>query len=395
MKKTLKLVLLSIILLLSIIPDVTGIYKNFGINYSYIIKPLIWVFIFIIVIVFFRNDVIPDREHKKRVSYYVIIASLIYFTIYFGIGYIKEFQYNPYDNSLQGLVLNLWTILPILITREYARYYMINNCDKKHIILNAISISLLFLILNIDVINIPNYFSSSYLFIKLLIEILIPNFTMSLYLTYISYYSGYEITILYKLLPQLALYLLPILPNTGWMLLSILDTSVPFFSYVYINYVISKKEHTYDKKEGKVVGRKGWFLMISFVFVMICFGLGVFAYKPLVIATNSMYPKIHKGDIVLVKDVNPKKLKEGDIIKYQLDNYFVVHRIKEVKTLNGKKVFITKGDNNQTVDIFLVKESQVKGIVKKDIRYVGYPTLLLGKLLNVNVEDNVSVETGK
>ena len=45
------------------------------------------------------------------------------------------------------------------------------------------------------------------------------------------------------------------------------------------------------------------------------------------------------------------------------------------KTTGDKKVFTTKGDNNVSADSEKVQESQVKGIVKMVIPYIGYPSV--------------------
>ena len=131
MKKIFKILILLVIVLLSLVPEITGIYKEFGVSYSYVIKPLIWCFIGIITLVFFRNDVIPNNVHKKQIIFYVVVSASIYFLLYFLIGYIKGFKHNPYNISITGILFNLWTFMPLLITKEYIRYYMINNMPKK------------------------------------------------------------------------------------------------------------------------------------------------------------------------------------------------------------------------------------------------------------------------
>ena len=159
MNKKIKNTILSIILLLTLVPEFFNTFKIFGVNYAYVIKPVLFCFICIIVFVFFKNEKIVNTKHKKDVISYVIIAALIYFFIYFGIGYVQGFAYSPYDNSIKGILLNLWVLLPVLISKEYSRYVLINNGDKKHVYLRALLISILFFILNINVSKLGYYFS--------------------------------------------------------------------------------------------------------------------------------------------------------------------------------------------------------------------------------------------
>ena len=136
--------------------------------------------------------------------------------------------------------------------------------------------------------------------------------------------------------------------------------------------------------------------MILIVAFMICFGIGVFPIKPLVIASNSMAPKIHRGDIVIIKDTDVKTVKKGDIIRYKMDTYYVVHRVVNItEDEDGNLLFIMKGDNNDNIDLFPVKESQYAGTIKLNIPYLGYPTLLLGEILNTSAGAKGTVDKGR
>ena len=396
MKKNIKLLVLALIILSSIVLEATKISMKLGSSYAYVLKPMIWIFIGIITFVFFKNEKIVNNKYKKEVNFVVVVTTLIYFLIYFVLGYIKGFANNPYDSSLRRIITNLWTFLPMLIVREYVRYYMINNCDQKRILSWTLFISLMFVAVDLNIYKFDTYFETSLTTLEFIIETLLPGIVTNLYLTYICYFAGYKTSVLYALLPQLALYVLPILPDADWSVLSILNSAVPFFSYIYINYMINKMDKTLNHKEVKTVDLKGWLSMIAIVILMVCFGVGLFPIEPLVIASNSMAPKIYKGDIVIIQDKDVSKVKKGDIIRYKMDGYYVVHRVVMInEDEEGNRQFITKGDNNDDIDLYPVKEYQYAGTIKFDIPYLGYPTLILSKLLNTNVDDKVTVDKGR
>ena len=396
MKKNIKLIILALIILSSIVLEATKISMKLGSSYAYVLKPMIWIFIGIITFVFFKNEKIVNNKYKKEVNFVVVVTTLIYFLIYFVLGYIKGFANNPYDSSLRGIITNLWTFLPMLIVREYVRYYMINNCDQKRILSWTLFISLMFVAVDLNIYKFDTYFETSLTTLEFIIETLLPGIVTNLYLTYICYFAGYKTSVLYALLPQLALYVLPILPDADWSVLSILNSAVPFFSYIYINYMINKMDKTLNHKEVKTVDLKGWLSMIAIVILMVCFGVGLFPIEPLVIASNSMAPKIYKGDIVIIQDKDVSEVKKGDIIRYKMDGYYVVHRVVMInEDEEGNRQFITKGDNNDDIDLYPVKEYQYAGTIKFDIPYLGYPTLILSKLLNTNVDDKVTVDIGR
>ena len=283
MKKQMKIIILIMIILLSSIFEITKASLLFDSSYSYVIKPLLWIFIGIITFFFFKNDVIENNKYKKEVKFYVIITTLIYFLIYFGLGYVKGFAYNPYDSTVKGILLNLWTFLPIVIVKEYARFYMINNCGKKKILLWALLISFVFTLVDLNFYKFDTYFANRLTTLEFVLQTLAPSLIVNLYLTYISYFAGYKVSVIYASVFQLALYVLPILPDINWATQSILNASIPFFSYIYVNYMINKMDKTLKKKDTKVIGIKGLIIMIVIVILMLCFGLGVFPLKPLVI----------------------------------------------------------------------------------------------------------------
>lgn len=397
MKKNLKLIILILLILSYLILESLGMATKFGSSYAYVIKPMFWIFIGVATFVFFKNDVIVNKKYKKDVNFIVVIATLVYFILYFALGYAKGFAHNPYDSSVKGILTNLWTFIPMLIVREYVRYYMINNCNKKQILWWTLFISLMFTLVEVNIHKFDTYFETSLSTIAFVMETFLPSLITNLFLTYICYFSGYEISIVYALLPQVALYVLPILPDVDWATLSVLNSGIPFFSYIYINYTINKIDKTLKRsKEVKTIDVKGWLTMIAVVILMVCFGLGVFPYEPLVIASNSMAPEMYKGDIVIIKDTDVKDVVEGEVIRYRMDGYYVVHRVVSIiEDVNGERSFIMKGDNNNDIDLYPVEEHQFAGTIKYKIPYLGWPTLILGELLNPNMGDSVTVDKGR
>lgn len=78
-------------------------------------------------------------------------------------------------------------------------------------------------------------------------------------------------------------------------------------------------------------------------------GIGIFKF--MYVLTGSMSPKIMPGDMIVIKTVDEKALKQGDIITFRIsDNTLVTHRIVGI---NNDGSFITKGDANNVEDIDL------------------------------------------
>ena len=96
-------------------------------------------------------------------------------------------------------------------------------------------------------------------------------------------------------------------------------------------------------------------------------------YKVMTVLSGSMEPTIKMGSVVVVKPA--KDYKVGDIITfgpYSKTKPSTTHRIYEIKNVNGKKVYITKGDANNAPDNREVRKEDILGKVIFSIPYFGY-----------------------
>ena len=95
------------------------------------------------------------------------------------------------------------------------------------------------------------------------------------------------------------------------------------------------------------------------------FFLGILPIAPVAVATGSMEPAIGVGDVVVVCRTDPDTLQVGDVIRYRLDGYTVIHRIVERQDgADGQaQAFITQGDNNNGPDSEPVSPEQIMGRV--------------------------------
>ena len=78
---------------------------------------------------------------------------------------------------------------------------------------------------------------------------------------------------------------------------------------------------------------------------------------------------MHVGGILYYEEININDFDKDDILVYQLNKHTISHRIID-KTENG---FLTKGDNNKSIDTYEVEKQQViwKG-TNWSIPYIGY-----------------------
>lgn len=92
-------------------------------------------------------------------------------------------------------------------------------------------------------------------------------------------------------------------------------------------------------------------------------------WTPLIVLTGSMEPKIHSGDLIFSKQIDPADVKVDDVISfYDPDGNGIsvlTHRVIEIITdADGKRSFRTRGDDNNTADRLAVSQDKLIGIYR-------------------------------
>lgn len=99
---------------------------------------------------------------------------------------------------------------------------------------------------------------------------------------------------------------------------------------------------------------------------------GVF---PMIVLTDSMYPVIQSGDLIICHTAEPDEIKNGDVIVFYdpMGNgtTVVTHRVLEVLDEDGQLSFRTKGDNNNAEDQVAVPGEKLLGTYEKRIPGAG------------------------
>lgn len=361
-----------------------------GSIYTFIINPIF----FISIALFLKFSIVPPystNKFKKDIIQYVLITILLYSLLYLLSGLLVSFGKNPYSSTLRGVVINLYATGLIIICREYIRYKLITNVynnDKKLIFI------LLVIVFSLLDFNIFTLFSNAnlYYIFKQIFYILVPSIIKNILFTYLAMYTDHIPAIIYELVFYLILWISPVLPNSPWVLESILNTTFPLILLLYSKYTIQKKDRFHLNTISKPINPSGLIPFAIALVLLIWFSLGIFPIKPVGIATASMYPELRVGDLAIIEKCTANDVKIHDIIEYQMDGYTVIHRITNIYQEKGEFFLITKGDNNELEDKLPVREDQLIGKALFKIPYLALPTIWLHSFAN---QAQIDVETGK
>ena len=373
-----KILILEIILLIFLLFN-SFVFKMANV---YVVTALLVPFLILTIVLMGLEK--ENFRNKKDVLLNIIICLLIYYFVTYFLGLFTGFIRTSYSLSFINIIKNIFPVILLIVVSELLRYELFTK-SKGNIPCFAIGY-VVFVLIDVNL-SVHMYDVTSYLGLtKMICLVVFPSVTKNILLIYLTQKVGYSNAIVYRLLTDLSTYLLPIFPDFGEYINVLLKTVLPVAIMARLNNMFNYYELR-KIKSSKYNRRK--LIIYTFItialFVIVTLTSGLFTYQALTIGSGSMSPKIEKGDIVILKKVKKSELKtinKGDVLVYNHDDKIIVHRVVEILNANGQTSFITKGDNNDTKDSWVIKEDEVIGTVKLKIKYLGMPTVALNELLN-------------
>ena len=328
---------------------------------------------------YLRFGFIKDNAYEKSNVIKVVISSLLAYTIImYGLGTITGFYRSSFGFNSASL-LSFAVLTSTIIATELIRYIVAKNCttNKKPIIL----LTIVFIILNIVTQISSSFLNDRWIMFVFISTYIVPIIAREMLCSYLAYKCSILPNLIYRILMEIGLHLLPIIPNLGDYLFAIVKILLPstiyFFSIKIFKY--HEKSGNYTKKTTRRI------ILVPIILlsiVMIYLISGLFKYKMIAIGSGSMEPYYYRGDAVVYEKKKAKEVKEGDVLVFANGHTIVTHRVMSIAhDGNGRYNIVTKGDNNKNVDDYIVQTDDVLGIVKFPVKYVGYPTLWVNSLI--------------
>ena len=98
-------------------------------------------------------------------------------------------------------------------------------------------------------------------------------------------------------------------------------------------------------------------------------------YLPLIVLTDSMYPEIQSGDLIICHTDEPENIQVGDVIAFfdpaGNGTSVVTHRVTAINNNGTEPVFTTKGDANNVEDSAAVAGENLVGVYRHRIAGLG------------------------
>lgn len=324
-----------------------------------------------------------DRiRHKSDKALTIASVLSVWFVLYFLSGFAVTYVHNAIASSAVTIAVNVISFGVTVIAVEYTRYVLMLLAGRRNLVWFGVVVSIVFAFQQVGLLQISDPSSGAEI-IKFIITYILPAIINSMLLTYLAVTTGFGPQLLYGLAVVGLTVLPPIIPKYDWYMTSMSSILLAIGVYIMIDRSRDETDEVRARRRRrrpKVAFDMAFGLMMI---ALVLFMTGVFAYKPVVIMSNSMVPVFSRGSVVVVQRLaSPMDISIGDIIQYQTEDKVVTHRVVAIDTAeddSGDRVFTTKGDNNPSKDT-PVGQSHVIGIVRSTVPYVGYPTVLLREM---------------
>lgn len=307
----------------------------------------------------------------KKVTTILIIFAIIYLIGFYVMGLYFDYYKSNLTFSLTTILNYILPMVLLIISSEVLRNILLAQNTKFS---NAITF---FIMVLVDIIIYYNiYDMTTYSkFQEIVGFTLFASIACNLLYNYISNRYGIIGNIVYRLITVLYVYIIPYIPDVYIFFRSILRMLYPYVIYQVLEYTFAKNNMIVALEDK----RKSIMSKVILATTTIALAMLIscqFKYGILVIGSGSMTGAINKGDAIFFEQYNKKeKIEVGQVIIFNQNDIKIVHRVVDVKKVNGETRYTTKGDANQENDEGYITDSDIFGICKFRIAYMGYPSI--------------------
>ena len=322
--------------------------------------------------------------YEKQVSFLMLICSGVHIVIFYLLGLYFGFTKNKYLLTFTNFYKIIIPIALIIYFSEKLRNILLNQDGTIKLKKYRFDFNIIFtfvIMVCIDMIIYTDIYDLSNLddFLKAIGYVLFATLSCNLLYNYISVRYGSTPIIIFRIITCLYLYIIPYIPDVYIFMRTFLRMIYPFIIYIVLENTYSKATKTIstrNKRKDIIETTLLFTIVITLIMLISC----QFKYRVLVIGSESMTGSINRGDVVFIERYDSQVIKKNQVIVFNYNNIQTVHRVYEVRKINNVYQFITKGDANKNIDNGYRKNSDISGIVKFKIKYIGLPTLWLRSL---------------
>lgn len=318
--------------------------------------------------------------YQKQVFYLMFGFAIIYLALFFFIGILKnDFLRQPVTFEFKTLYRFIIPISISIITSEIMRSILLYQEGTIRIknfqgdiskILTFVNMVLIDVLIYIGVYDLTSYeqFSAA------LGIVIFASISCNLFYNYTSKRYGMFGIIVYRMITILYTYIIPITPNIHIYLKSFFRMVYPYFLYLILEKTFSKTDFvvSYTTRRRNFIEITAIVITMTFITMLVSCE---FKYGLLVVGSKSMTGTINMGDAIIFEQYKKQPIRNGQIIIFKSDGLQYVHRVIDIKDINGEIRYYTKGDANEKEDKGYITKKDIVGLTKLRIVGIGWPSL--------------------
>lgn len=322
--------------------------------------------------------------YSKQIIIWMIIFAVVYICLFYLMGVYYGFKYSKILFSLNSIVKYIIPLAVIIYSSEVIRkVFLLQNGEvrikNKQFNLSGVLVYLMMILIDFAIysdIYTLNKFDDILLALGF---VLFASLSGNLLYNYISIRYGEKSIVIYRLITTLYIYIIPIIPDVYIYFHSFLRMLYPYLIYTLLEKNYSKFDFIVSHNNKKRLFIENTILVIVLT-LFIMFISCQFKYGILVVGSKSMTGTINMGDAVVFEKFNNQTVKKGQVIIFDYNGIRTIHRVNEIKRVNGTNRYFTKGDANKDIDVGYITDDKIYGLVKLRVKYIGNPTLWIRKL---------------
>lgn len=317
--------------------------------------------------------------NRNQVLLILSIVALLCVMTYYLTGLKFGFYKNPYRLTVRNFFQFFLPIAVIIVSTEIIRFVMMAQKGRVASILCYFSCVMAEMLICS---NLPAVTSFNR-FMDLVAGALFPALISNLLYNYLSKRYGMYPNIVFRSIITLHAYVLPVSSGISDSLIHLFNMLLPIALYFFIDSL-------YERRRRYALGNTSrfWRMMskiLTVIVVIIMVGTVMlvsnqFRYGALVIATESMTGELNRGDVVIFESYDDQAIQEGQVIVFVKNNSTIIHRVVDIKIINGIPRYYTKGDANEHNDAGYITDVDIVGLAGHKLPFFGYPTLWLRSL---------------
>ncbi len=326
--------------------------------------------------------------YGKQVGILMILFAIIYIATYYALGLHFGFTGSAYVMSLSLFLRILIPFTIIIISVELLRKILLSQDARITIKGKKLNISIVLTYIMTVIVDLIIYvgiydLSTLESTLKILGLVLFSTLSSNILYNYITVRFGPKGIIVYRLITILFIYIVPVQPDVYIFLKSFLKMIYPFLIYIVLEntYAKSNLALSYNKRKKNMISTAITVVLMTLLIMLISCK---FTYGIIVIGSESMSGTINKEEAIIYKRYDGGSIKEGQVVMFEKNNTRIIHRAVKIRSVDGKVQITTKGDANKEEDFGYISKSDIKGLVKLRIKYIGKATVWLNEQFNSN-----------